>query len=555
MNPPSFLQPRRSDGSGQDPTVLVGHSPMAMSDEVSSPRAQFGSCNMDVHPGTPSYQRLMKNLDIQSPISSRPTMTPTRSPRYLTPTALPNAGANTQLSEVSRYETPPKFDVDQTSPNVCPRSSTPLFDHHHASPFMHHQGSPFMAFGQSQESKIAAHHLIPQKHDVSTPSPRLMPLKLVDQKGRSSKPYDPFVPGSSMKRSPLVKSLDASTVRAMSPLNLGLELNTPSRNYDNENPPFPDMKMTPLSTPGRNGHPPLPNIKLTPRSTPRRAYENGHPPLPSIRLTPRSTPRKRSFGGDGSNLMMDIDQSPSRIGLATQALRKVSVDDYSPKFNAFNPDDMSIASTDPMISMVLSVESGKAPSHQVKPFPTPKIANKKSRSLFDPNGQDESMQSLLRADAMVDVARANADYLTDDEDEDPDFVLCSPPSFCSNRKSSKSLIDDASLDGSSDGFKLKKSSFLLSYPSVTSLLGEKHLQDAPEQDCESKDVFQPESVEMDLFKAIRHNSSLCSLALSVDSIPGDSSRDLFTPPPIAQGGGFRALSPPPLLPHPNNPTF
>jgi hypothetical protein len=554
MNPPSFLQPRRSDGSGNDPPVQVIHSPIAMSGKVSSPRAQSDNCKVDAYPGTPSYQRLMKNLDIQSPISATPTMTPTptRSPHYLTPKTLPHAAVNRQPLDVLQYDTPSSFaNAHQTSPNVCPRSSTPLFDHHHASPFMHHQGSPFMAFGQNQASKIAAHHGMPQKHDVSIPSPRLMPLKLVDQKGRSSKPYDPFMPGSSMKSSPLVKSLDSSSGRAMSPLNLGLELNTPTKNY--EHPPLPNIKMTPRSTPGRNGHPPLPNIKLTPRSTPRRTCENGQPPLPSIRLTPRSTPRKRNFDGDGSDLMMDIDQSPSRIGLATQALRKVSVDNSSPKFNAFTPDDMSMASTDPMISMVLSVESGKASAHQVvKHFPhTPKMTNKKSRSLFDPNGKDESIQSLLRADAMVDVARANADYLTDDEDEDPDYVLCSPPSFCSKRKSSKSLADDVSLEN--DGFKLKNSSFLPSFPSVTSLLGEKHLQDAPEQDCETKCVSQSESHEMDPFKAIRYNSSMCSLTLSVDSIPGDSRRDLFTPPPTAQESGFRALSPPPLLPNPIKP--
>jgi hypothetical protein len=579
MNSPSFLQPRKKvlleipaavEGEGSALKQIV-KSPDEMSNEwtncLSGAFPQSGTMGTD--PGTPPYQCLMKNLEIQSPVSSAPTLTPTKKSHFLTPKlsegSVEKMVSSGELTSATSLKASPDlfhFGTPSTSANaqktsiVCPRSSVPLFGHHEGSPFIHHRGSPFMSFspvpGQDHKntSSEACHQsapLVGKSHHMSSP-PRLMPLKLVDNNNNGSKPYDPSTAGNTMKRSPLVKSLDMDHSETFSPLNLDLEINTPVRKTHEQ------------------GFPQVPNIKLTPRSTPRR-NQNGHPPLPSIKLTPRSTPRKRHF--DQDNLMMELDICHPRIKL-TPTHRKVSVDDNSAtsqeaNYNPFTS-DVSMASVDPMISMELSVHNAHV--QEMKHFPcTPQLATKKHRSLFDPNSADDSIQSLLRADAMVEVARAR-ESLTDDEDSeiecDPDYVLCSPPSFGGHVKCPKRHSAETNAPGC-DSFKLNKKPSFLPMPilhhsnsltSVPSLLGIKHLQDDPEHSGEAKVTIPTENVGVDQFKTIGGNSSMCSLALSVDSVQFqcEAKRDLFTPPPIDVGGnknGFHALSPPPLLPNSN----
>ena len=376
-----------------------------------------------------------------------------------------------------------------------------------------------------------------------------MPLKVVDHND-NAKPYDPSLEGHSMKSSPLVRSLDTT---AGSPPTIGMEMSTPKLNAHDE------------------GHPPLPNFKLTPRTTPRRNH-GGHPPLPVIRLTPRSTPRKRYLEDECSPLYPMMDISPYK--LTPKCHRKVSVDESSntSRGSKMTPisSDASMVSADPMISMILSVDNGTR-VQEMKHFPrTPKINEKHSRSLLNPKSRDDySIQRLLRADAMVEVARANNESLTDDEDSDidcdPDYVLCSPPSFGSKRSTKRS-----SDQGESS--KLNKMSSFLPMPNLdrntssstssssligidhatssTSLVGMKHLEDIKEHDSNERPVSQSESSDRGQFTSITRATSGCSLALSVDSIPCDSKRELFTPPPIMEGSiGFHALSPPPLGPN------
>lgn len=558
MNSSSFLLSPKTNELGQT-LNQAGQSPNPMSAEAHTNEGQ-----MVMDPGTPSYQCLMKNLEIHSPISSKPTLTPTRNNTHFQSPMLGTNASPLQPSTDVLFGTPSRYATGhQSSPNVGPRNSAPVFDHNQTSPFTHHQGSPFAAFGKDCKLTPTTLQLFKSEHDVSTPSPKLMPLKLVDlQSNDDSKPYDPSTAGSSMKSSPLVRSLDALDHEdATSTRNLGLEFSTPQTD-----PLLSTVKLTPKPSPHRNGHPPLPTIRLTPRSTPRRDHENGHPPLPSIRLTPRSTPRKRNLDQSVPHLMMDIDPSPTRIKLTPQNRRKVSVDDSigtcpSSKSNPFTP-DASLTNADPMISMVLNVDSNDTLAQELKHFPpiTPKMNTKKSRSLFDPNSKDESIESLRNADAVVEVAKAN-ESLTDDEDdaiEYADFVLHSPPSFVCNRKITETDSDEMLTE--SNGFNLNKKQSYLPMPglkhstSSTSLLGIKHLQDPSEQDDAAPSTNQPDTIQVDQFKGIRHNSSMCSLALSVDSMSGDAKRDLFTPPPIPQNGdGFRALSPPPLLPNPKDP--
>lgn len=569
----SFLHPRKYPpetfvGTGSSVTDKLVGSPKEMSGPITS------SFQVATDPVTPSCQLLMNNLDIHSPVSSTPIMSPFKKCLYSTP-QLP--APSPSMKPFSNTFTPDRT-KSESSPNVCPRSSTPPFAHYQYSPFIHHQGSPFKMcspLGQGQDCKTSSIQTCinstppstNSKCHVSTPSPRLMPLKLVDQNDHCYKPYDPSTAGNSMKSSPLVKSLDITSCHdtnkesADKMSHFDLILGFESANQKQETPqhgqsPNRKMNVSPLATPSEheNGHPPLRKINLTPRSTPRKRHEKGIPPIPNIKLTPRSSPRKRNLESSATHLMIDTDTFPSKMKLTPKSHRKVSLDEFSTnsrnsKSNAFTP-DLSMASADPMISLVLSVESGNTETQELKHFPrTPKLSTNKSRSLLNPKNQEDPIQSLLCADAMVEVARAN-ESLTDQEDSDvetdPDFVLCSPPSF------GKTSIHEGT------GFKLKKP-FVLpgqalehssSLCSVPSLLGMNHL---PEQDGSTRGMDYSGSVDIYQLDGMQQNASMCSLALSVDSLPGnDSRRDLFTPPPIMESwDGFRALSPPPLLQNPN----
>lgn len=493
-------------------------------------------------PNTPPYQCLMRNLEIYSPVTGASARSLT-----FTPKSADGAISMAETIEGQASESIPKPSIE---PNIFLPHNTPLLDHHEGSPFMHHRGSPFKTFsplfkGSSLQNTPSKTNL---NYPLSTP-PRYMPLKVVGHND-NAKPYDPSIEGHSIKSSPLVKSLDYSA--SDSPPAIGMEMS--------------NLEMsTPKVKAHDEGHPPLPNFKLTPRTTPRRNH-GGHPPLPVIRLTPRSTPRKR-YLEDELHPMMDTDTH--RRELTPKCHRKVSVDELSntSRGSRMTPtsSDASMTSADPMISMILSVENGTH-VQEMKHFPkTLKMEMKHSRSLLNPNSRfDSSIQKLLRADAMVEMARANNESLTDNEDSDldcdPDYVLCSPPSLGSKRssaqgKSSKlnkklsylpmpNLKRDASSTSSSlIGIDRATSS--------TSLLGIKHLQDIKEHDSNARRMSHSESSDRGQFTCISRATSGCSLALSVDSVPGDSKRELFTPPPIMKGSnnGFHALSPPPLGPN------
>ena len=589
LSPPSFLRPRKSSSGAID----LAESNSAMEQLVESPIQNSGetfSCQSIIDPATPSYHRLMKNLEIHSPVLSTPTLSPSRKYLY-SAQQLPAAGPPSPSSRPFSNPFIYNKTTNESSSNVGPRSSTPLFDHHQCSPFTHHQGSPFRMcspHGQVYDGKTSStltciDYTPPSsnsKGHVSTPSPRLMPLKLVDQNDHVYKPYDPSTAGNSMKSSPLVKSLDITSCHdknmesadKMSHFDLILGFESATQNQKtpqlSQSPPA-KMNISPRFTPKthKDGHPPLPKINLTPRSTPRRRHEKGTPP--SIKLTPRSSPRKRNLESSSPHLMMDMDNFPSKIKLTPKSQRKVSLDDFSTdslnsKSNAFTQ-DLSMKSADSRISMVLSVDSDSTKVKELKHFPhTPKLSTKKSRSVLNPKSQDDSIQSLLCADAMVEVARAN-DSLTDQEDSDvetdPDFVLCSPPSFGKPPKHED--VHKTVQEGC--GFKFKKSFGLpvqalehsSSLCSVSSLLGMNHLPDAPEQNGSARAMDCSDGVDVYQLNGMQQNASMCSLALSVDSVPGNNSkRDLITPPPIMQdGGGFRALSPPPLLHNPNQPRW
>ena len=515
--------------SGWNDIEQVAYSSNTLTENTSHTQS-VESYHMDS--STPLYHRQLKNLMLHSPMTS--------------------SGAENTLGGIQDdmflLGTPSTShtNIHETSPNGYPRSNTPLFDHH--------KGSPFRSFSPFNRNEDRSNTTFPHssRYIVSSPSPKLMPIKLVDQAHSGSKPYDPSASASnSMKRSPLVKSIDATSgfgesphdSDQMPPLNLRFELSTSIRNSQDQ------------------GHPPLPDIKLTPRMNPRKICENSHPPLPSIKLTPRSTPRKRYLDGDEASshcLSMEMNK------LTPKNQRKVSVDEYSAscrgsKAETFTP-DLTRAERDPIIPMVLSVDDGKGYVPETKHFPiTPKLKTRKSRSLFDLKSKDDSIQNLLIADAMIEAVRAN-ESLTDDEDGgiecDPDFVLCSLPSF-GNQRSSAKVGAGLQIAPKDDGSMPNKKPSFLPIPTLnqndssTSLLGMNHLQDAPEHNSTGRAICQSESMNEDQFKSIQYNASMCSLALSVDSTNLDTKRPLFTPPPfLEERSGFRALSPPPLLPYP-----
>jgi hypothetical protein len=105
-------------------------------------------------------------------------------------------------------------------------------------------------------------------------------------------------------------------------------------------------------------------------------------------------------------------------------------------------------------NLQLSTIDNKDTVREMKHFPrTPELTQKKSRSLLDGTASTyDPLQSLLRADAMIEAARAN-EPLTDDEDSDvesdPDYVLYCP-SFVGNSES-KSFLSPKMSIGSASG--------------------------------------------------------------------------------------------------------
>jgi hypothetical protein len=389
-----------------------------------------------------------------------------------------------------------------------------LFNHHQGSPFtpidrqaQHDVVAPTIADNNFSQSKVHQHPFInSSKNTCKFTPPRRTPIKFITQNNTSSRPYDPSTNGSHMTKSPLVQSIDSAA-------NHTKELERSEVKHFNSMSPFE------LTSP----------IMSFSMQSQKQLLPSG------VKLAPKISPRKRSLAekvDEAQSSLKDMDSFPSRIKLTPRSTR---LEMSSPILSLPAP---MMADTDGLMILQFNAIGSKGAAHVqgMKHFPCiPKFTPTKSRSLLYPKGLHDPIQSLLRADAVVEAARAN-EPLTDDEgsdvESDPDYVLCCPSSVANDSISTENL-----------SFRRR----ILS-GSTPSLFGTSEKNAHEQQVVEVKASYGKSiCIDTDLFK---RTESICSLTLSNDSEQLFACRsDLFTPPPIL-GNDERscALSPPAISP-------